>query len=338
LKHVIACPKSIADTSKVRTEDSRDFHILCFYISIISSYRHHHNNRGTDALKFLQGLVTNDVNSLSPTIRSQYAAFLNNKGRVVSDVILSMNESDDYLIDCHSDHSKVLNRQLKMYKLRSDVDILDLSETHDVLWSGCDDDTNDDIKRKALIVYDDPRASDLGTRIVVPKTMSSDYEDAADYESLRFRLGLAEGPEMSNSVPLEFNLDYLNGVSFRKGCYVGQELTARTHFRGVVRKRCMPCTIRNVESAENISVELPRVVKDEVTQKSVGKLLSVITSSKRSSSSSEEDFILGLALIRQEQFENRTEDSKWILDGGSSVEVVPQRPMWWVLDSTSTGE
>ena len=75
-----------------------------------------------------------------------------------------------------------------------------------MLWS------KDNIDVSAISVYEDPRVSELGTRFVVP-TSEYDVEDAEDYEDLRFRLGVAEGPEMSNSVPLEFNLDRLNGVS-----------------------------------------------------------------------------------------------------------------------------
>ena len=255
------------------------------------------------------------MNELSATA-SQYAAFLNNKGRVISDIILSMVSTDDYLIDCHSEQSKVLSRQLKMYKLRSDVNVQDLSETHDVLWSRSDV-IEDKTKQNTFAVYNDPRVPELGTRFVVPT--SENVKDAEDYEDLRFRLGIAEGPEMSNSVPLEFNLDRLNGVSFRKGCYVGQELTARTHFRGVVRKRCMPCTIRN---AQKFSKDLPCVIKDTETQKSVGKLLSI-------RNGDDEDSLLGLAMIRQEHFENRKVDSKWVLED-SVVEIVPTLPSWWV--------
>ena len=303
--------KKISTESKVRHGFS--LNVNNFELSLSNTYTSIYNDSGNDALKFLQGLVTNDVNELTS---SQYAAFLNNKGRVVSDAILSMVSKDDYLIDCHSDQSKILTRQLKMYKLRSDVNVEDLSETHDVLWS------KDNIDVSAISVYEDPRVPELGTRFVVPTSEHDDVEDAEDYEDLRFRLGVAEGPEMSNSVPLEFNLDRLNGVSFRKGCYVGQELTARTHFRGVVRKRCMPCTIRN-ESQER-SEDSPRVIKDSQTNKKVGKLISIRNNSKDETS-------LGLAMIRQEYFENRTTDSKWVLED-SAVEIVPTLPEWWVVD------
>ena len=123
---------------------------------------------------------------------SQYAAFLNNKGRVVSDAILSMVSKDDYLIDCHSDQSKILTRQLKMYKLRSDVNIEDLSETHDVLWS------KDNIDVSAISVYEDPRVPELGKRFVVP-TSEHDVEDAEDYEDLRLsrRRGRSRNVEFS---------------------------------------------------------------------------------------------------------------------------------------------
>lgn len=91
----------------------------------------------------------------------------------------------------------------------------------------------------------DPRLPDLGQRVILPADHQPDGTPVPDevYTERRFRLGVAEGSSEIPSgaaLPLEYNLDALNGVSFSKGCYVGQELTARTHFQGVIRKRLMP--------------------------------------------------------------------------------------------------
>ena len=91
----------------------------------------------------------------------------------------------------------------------------------------------------------DPRLPDLGARTILPAGCIPPGKVVAPeaFKDLRFRLGVPEGCSevpSGEALPLEYNLDALNGVSYTKGCYVGQELTARTHFRGVIRKRLMP--------------------------------------------------------------------------------------------------
>lgn len=102
----------------------------------------------------------------------------------------------------------------------------------------------------SLLFVGDPRLNELGWRIFVPREKSNSFspKDIAistesSYTKLRYALGVAEGVKELPSAacfPLESNGDYLHGISFHKGCYLGQELTARTHHTGVVRKRIMP--------------------------------------------------------------------------------------------------
>lgn len=105
-----------------------------------------------------------------------------------------------------------------------------------------------------LQIYQDPRVGSLGSRIIAGKTVDvreqvaeitkiNDVDTDSDYRWFRYNLGVGEGPDdlpVGSCFPLEANCDYLHGVSFHKGCYLGQELTARTHHTGVVRKRLMP--------------------------------------------------------------------------------------------------
>jgi len=104
------------------------------------------------------------------------------------------------------------------------------------------------------LVFPDPRLPALGYRVLLDNPQHKEDSmlqksaqlSAADYEAMRLRLGVAEGPleiPVGKCFPLEYNLDYLHGVSFHKGCYLGQELTARTHHTGVVRKRVLPVTL-----------------------------------------------------------------------------------------------
>lgn len=98
---------------------------------------------------------------------------------------------------------------------------------------------------KSIKYFVDPRVNRLGWRLLVPAGQKVEIELGKDigYKRLRYSLGVAEGVNelpSGNCFPLESNGDYMHGISFHKGCYIGQELTARTHHTGVVRKRIMP--------------------------------------------------------------------------------------------------
>ena len=143
-------------------------------------------------------------------------------------------------------------KRLATFKLRADVEITDVSAE----WSACAllgmaMPANAALPPQAAVVLD-PRCSALGYRAIVPAVAAPLWAAAAAglassdgaYTALRRRLGIAEGvAEITPDkyFPSELNLERLNGVSFTKGCYVGQELTARTHFTGEVRKRVLPC-------------------------------------------------------------------------------------------------
>lgn len=134
-----------------------------------------------------------------------------------------------------------------------------------------------------ISIYPDPRFAGLGFRILTnsstksedilarlnPDTLESG--EASCYRSFLYKLGIGEGCDdlpPGKALPLESNCDYLHGVSFHKGCYIGQELTARTHHTGVVRKRLMPITL---DSAPPVSLEYDQSIINE-SGKAVGKL------------------------------------------------------------------
>jgi folate-binding protein YgfZ len=246
---------------------------------------------GPDAVKFLQGLTTNDVRALQKPGDAQFTAFLNVKGRTVTEATIaaapphpltvsgagpppaSSSPSPSLLIDVHAAHKDLLFKHLRQYRLRSRVEVADLSSTHSVTAllpsspfspgfaaaaaKGGDPDVPLLLKHlehaahaRAGVphaVFVDARSPLLGVRLVGPRDVQSagggldlPAGDPTDYHALRVLLGIPEGPEVSDAVPLEWNLAFLGGVSFGKGCYIGQELVARTHFRGLVRKRVVP--------------------------------------------------------------------------------------------------
>ena len=175
---------------------------------------------GADVRGFLQGLVTNDVNGQLPV----WAGLLTPQGKTLFDFIVWA-DGDDLLIDCEADQADALMRRLTLYRLRRPIAIA-REDRLAVHWSP------DGSEGTA-----DPRLAALGRRwIAAPDQPATGWHDH------RRSLGVAEGIEDLGSdkyLWLECNADLLNGVSFTKGCYVGQENTARMNYRQKVNRRLM---------------------------------------------------------------------------------------------------
>jgi folate-binding protein YgfZ len=183
---------------------------------------------GADSRPFLQGLLTNDVETLSPG-HSLYAGLLSPQGKALFDMILHA-DGDDILIDVAAARADALARRLSMYKLRKAVTI---TPTALVVMAGWGDDAAD---RPA-----DPRLAALGARWIA----ESGLENDAAYTAHRLALGVPDSSDIGEDqlLWLETGADLLNGVSFTKGCYVGQENTARMHHRDKVRRRLVPLNV-----------------------------------------------------------------------------------------------
>ena len=175
---------------------------------------------GSDARKFLQNLVSNDVKKLDQG--AVYAALLTPQGKYLSDFFL-VPHGDDILIDVAAPLAEGLMKRLSMYKLRADVAI----EATDVQMSR----GRGPMPAGAIV---DPRHPDLGWRVYG----DTDLGDDTDWDALRVELGIPEyGMELSeDSYILEMGFARLKGVDFRKGCYVGQEVTARMKHKTELRK------------------------------------------------------------------------------------------------------
>jgi folate-binding protein YgfZ len=180
---------------------------------------------GADSRSFLQGLLTNDVDTLAPG-HALYAGLLSPQGKALFDMILHA-AGDDILIDVAANRAEALARRLAMYKLRKAVTI---TATPLVVMAGWGDDVSD---RPA-----DPRLAALGARWIA----ESGNEGDATYTAHRLGLGVPDSSDIGEDqlLWLETGADLLNGVSFTKGCYVGQENTARMHHRDKVRRRLVP--------------------------------------------------------------------------------------------------
>ncbi|XP_075146802.1 iron-sulfur cluster assembly factor IBA57, mitochondrial [Haematobia irritans] len=211
---------------------------------------------GDDAISFLQGLTTNDMRQLEmSTETSLYTMFLNKAGRVLYDAIMYRTSTDPttILIECDKEVVSELIKHLKLYRVRRKIQIDSVADEYTV-WSSFGGSTHKPKSTNDIIITDDPRLSFLGQRIVLttnqPGQLPKLYTEAeilesskGDYQQHRYKIGVAEGAldmPPGKQFPLEANCDILNGVSFNKGCYIGQELTARVHHTGVIRKRHMP--------------------------------------------------------------------------------------------------
>lgn len=260
--------------------------------------------KGRDTSEFLQGVITNDITFL-PEMKSMYAMLLHQNGRIMYDLILYQHlydEESKIFMECDAELVTNLVKNLKLYKIRKKVTITPADdktvmhffkrnpskenvEQPDVIGSMA--------RKSDIITTADPRLPYFGHRVIVETSdvinSTEIVNDIEGYHACRIELGIPEGGidlPPGKCLPLECNLDYMNGVSFHKGCYVGQELTARTKFTGVIRKRLMPITISytDLSSQDVIEPNTPLLTK---SGKKAGKIQSIYAGRD-----------MGLALIR----------------------------------------
>jgi folate-binding protein YgfZ len=190
---------------------------------------------GEDRVSFLQGLVSNDVAEAGPG-RAVWAALLTPQGKWLADFFI-LSDGERLLLDCERAQLPMLLQRLSRYRLRSRVA---LSETELLVYAAWDGDPE-----VSGVVARDPRLPEAGWRVLSagPVAVNAGEED---WDLHRLALGLPDGSrdmETEKSILLEAGFDELHGVSWTKGCYMGQELTARTKYRGLVKRRLVPVLI-----------------------------------------------------------------------------------------------
>jgi folate-binding protein YgfZ len=212
---------------------------------------------GPDRASFLQGLVSNDTAQVSGE-RAVYAALLTPQGKYLHDFIMVEN-SEVIWLDAEAARLGDLKRRLSIYQLRAKVT---LDERPDLAVAVIFGDEAFDLPGEAGaaraldggVAFTDPRLPALGTRAILPRgqirqTLSAAGAiegDFAEYDRLRLSLGIPDGSRdlaLDKSILLESGFDELHGIDWNKGCYIGQELTARTKYRGLIKKRLFPVRI-----------------------------------------------------------------------------------------------
>ncbi len=218
---------------------------------------------GPDRVEFLQGLISNDTTKVAPG-RAIWAALLTPQGRFLNDMFVVDGGGDTLLLETERERTAALAKKLKMYTLRSKVTVEDRSSTTEVaLVYG--DGLPTTLTVEGAIAFADPRLDALGTRVIAPAGRASVLLTAsglieaplAVYEALRLSLGVPDGSRdlpVEKALLLESGFDELNGVDWKKGCYMGQELTARTKYRGLIKKRLFPVSVEGEAPAPGTAI------------------------------------------------------------------------------------
>ncbi len=194
---------------------------------------------GEDRVSFLQGLVSNDVTEAVPG-RAVWAALLTPQGKWLADFFI-VADGERLLLDCEAGQATMLAQRLARFRLRAKVSVQPVPLLVYAAWGDIAPSSGLDSGIVAL----DPRTPDAGWRVLSAAPLPASGT-AADWDRHRLPLGLPDGSrdlEAEKTTLLEAGFDELHGVSWTKGCYMGQELTARTKYRGLLKRRLVPVRI-----------------------------------------------------------------------------------------------
>jgi tRNA-modifying protein YgfZ len=279
--------------------------------------------RGADATPFLQGLVSSDLNRITAG-QAGYGALLTPQGKFLFDFIM-VRAGEELLLDTERPRLAQLLQRLTMYRLRSKVELEDVSGRFAVAAVlGESAASRLDLPDRpgacrpfgAGVALVDPRLIRLGVRVLLPPDeISGALEelglarlDPEAYEQARLALGVPDGSRdlvVERSTLLESGFEELHGVDFAKGCFVGQELTARMHYRGLVRKRLLPVVLKGPRPEPGTIIRLGKREAGEMRSSIDGR---------------------GLALLRLDRIAE-AEQMGVPLHAGAT-EIAPAKPDW----------
>ena len=238
--------------------------------------------QGKDVKEFLQNLITNDIEKVNET-NSCFASLLTPQGKYLFDFMI-IKHKDGYFLDCEKLQIDNLFDQLDLYKLRSKVEILNLTNEFVVAsisnekfleFDGAKDFPGYTIKYREDPVFLDPRKKELGARIIINleklylslKKLELSSSDINEYYKSSYEIGIPQKntDQLKNKIfGIECNFEELNGIDFKKGCYVGQENTARIKLKNKLSKRLFPIKLIRGELKDEIikynNVEIGKVL------------------------------------------------------------------------------
>ena len=239
---------------------------------------------GIDAKEFLQNIISNDINKVNDS-NTCFAAILSPQGKFLFAFIIAKHKTG-YFLDCDKTQVDALFKQLSIYKLRSNVEIINLSNEFVVAslnrekfleFNSAEDVAGNTIKYEEDLIFLDPRNKDLGARLIINleklylslKKLELKDSKIEEYYKLSHTLGIPQNDlnKLQNKLfGIECNFEELNGIDFKKGCYVGQENTARIKLKKKLSKRLMPIQLIKGE------LSIDQIIKDE-NNIEVGKIL-----------------------------------------------------------------
>ncbi len=235
---------------------------------------------GDDVKNFLQNILTNDINKVDNNF-SSFSSLLSPQGKYLFDFII-VKHKQGYFLDCEIDQIDQLINKLNVYKLNSKVEILNLSNEFQVAvisnekflsLDGAKNDVGFTTTYRDDPFFIDPRNKKLGARVIINleklymsiKKLKLKLEDPKKYYTLSHQLGIPQTStkDLQEKIfGLECNFEEFNGIDFKKGCYVGQENTARMKLKNKIRKRLIPIETKNkMESGSEISFEKESIGK-----------------------------------------------------------------------------
>ena len=259
---------------------------------------------GNEAGDFLNDLITADTNSIDPKTVQQ-GMLLTPQGRILYDLLISR-EGDDFVLEVDAERQADFIKKMTMYRLRRPVQISPDDRDVYALINANDGD-------QGLV---DPRFN--GAMLRYYGTRDDAIGNDADYQAVRYRHGVAEGamdlpPE--KALPLEARLDLDQGISFEKGCYIGQEVTARTRYRGLVKRSYLPVRFNRADGDHDWDLPHDITLDDRV----VGQVLGLVK---------DEDGLIGLASIRLEAINAVIENGATLaIDDATLTPLFPDRLM-----------
>jgi folate-binding protein YgfZ len=241
---------------------------------------------GADANEFLQNMISNDINRVNED-NSCFASLLSPQGKFLFAFIIAKHKTG-YFIDCEKSQVEALFKQLSIYKLRSKVEIMNLSNEFVVAafnrdkflkFEGTKDIPGNTIKYREDCIILDPRNKDLGARLIINleklylslKKLGLKNSPVSKYYQLSHDLGIAQKNmnKLQNKLfGIECNFEELNGIDFQKGCYVGQENTARIKLKNKLSKRLLPINLISGKLTEGApiytnDIEIGKVLIDD---------------------------------------------------------------------------
>lgn len=277
---------------------------------------------GQGRADFLQGLISNDIGQVEPDT-AIWAALLTPQGKYLHDFFIAEMNSL-YFLDCEAQRIMDLGQRLSRFKLRSKVE-LGIGDSFAV-FALLGDNVGESLGLTEIggnaksfadgIAYVDPRLTAAGVRLIAPRKTATQAlhhigfveGKFAEYERLRLRLGLPDGSRdlvVEKSTLLESNFEELHGLNWDKGCYMGQELTARTKYRGLARRRLMPINIDGPIPAPGTPILAGDIEAGEIRSAFDG---------------------VGLALLRLDRIEKSESEGVELVAG--TARIIPKKPEW----------